>query len=111
MSARRRGAGIMPYAVVACSRCRRGLVVEEGRRQATCVRFARTLDLANLRAFHRGEDLDEARAALGRLNAQLSGRAEELARALIPPVPRATRHDDAHQAAAAAARRAVSEKD
>ncbi|MEA3199253.1 MAG: hypothetical protein QOE90_681 [Thermoplasmata archaeon] len=101
----------MLYAVVACSRCRRGFVVEEGRKQATCAHCSRTLDLANVRAFHRGEDLEEARAALGQLNARLSGRAEEYARAFVPPAPRPASHDDAHQAAAAAARRAVSEKD
>lgn len=99
------------YAVVACSRCRRSLVVEEGRKQAACAHCSRTLDLANVRAFHRGEDLEEARQMVGLVNARLAGREDEYARALVPPRPREVRHDDRFHAAAAAARKAASEKD
>lgn len=99
------------FAVVACSRCRRTLIVEEQRKQASCAHCSRSLDLANLKAFHRGDDLEEARAVMGRLNARMSGREEEYVRATAPPVPRAPRHDDKLHAAAAAARKVKSEKD
>jgi len=99
------------YAVVACPRCRRSLVVEEGRRQAACVRCSRPLDLASVRAFHRGEDAEEARRVAGLVNARLAGREGEWERSLVPPPPREARHDDRHHAAAAAARKARSEKD
>jgi hypothetical protein len=101
----------MTYAVVACSRCRRSLLVEEGRKQASCAHCSRTIDLPNARPFHRGEDLEEARNAVGLVNAKLSGREAEFARAFIPAPPREARHDDRFEEAAAAARRAVSERD
>jgi hypothetical protein len=85
--------------------------VEEGRKQASCAHCSRTLDLADVRPFHRSEDLEEARGMVGLVNAKLAGREAEFARAFVPAAPRAERHDDRYQAAASAARRAVSEKD
>lgn len=99
------------FQVVACPRCRRAKVVESGRKSSSCGSCGRPLELAHLRAFHSGEDLEEARHAAGILNARLAGRESEYAAALVPPVPRAARHDDAFQAAAASSRKAASEKD
>ena len=99
------------FAVVACSRCKRALVVEEGRKQAACAHCSRTLDLPNLRAFHRTEDPEDARLMVGAVNAKLAGRDREFQAAFVPPPPRPERHDDKWHKAAAAARRATSEKD
>lgn len=99
------------YLVVACPRCRRAKIVEQGRQQSTCALCSRTLALADLRPFAAAETLDEAQAAAGLVNARLSGREREFAQALVPLPPRLVRHDDRYAAASAAARRAVSEKD
>lgn len=99
------------YLVVACSRCRRARVVQQGRKSAPCAACGRSLDLPNLRAFHQGEDLGEAQNAAGLVNAKLAGREREFAAAFIPAAPREVKHDDAWHAAAAAARKAESESD
>lgn len=99
------------FQVVACPRCRRAKVVQSGRRTTSCGSCGRPLELAHLRAFHSGADLEEARHAAGILNARLAGREEEYAAALVPVAPRASRHEDAFDAAAASSRRASSEKD
>ena len=99
------------FQVVACPRCRRAKVVESGRKSTACGGCGRALELAHLRAFHSGADLEEARHAAGLLNARLAGREHEYAAALVPVAPRLARHDDAFQAAAASSRRASSEKD
>ncbi|HUR67987.1 MAG TPA: hypothetical protein VM370_01985 [Candidatus Thermoplasmatota archaeon] len=97
------------YLVVACSRCRRARVVEQGRKTASCGSCPRTLGLADLRPFYHGASLDEAREVAGRVNAKLAGREEEyLAATLIPHAP-APRHDNKWNAAAAAARKAHGE--
>ena len=97
------------YAVIACPRCRRARVVEQGRRSAPCARCGRPLAIADLRAYHSGPNLEEAQNAAGLLNAKLAGREEEFAAAFVPAAPRPARHDDAWNAAAAAARKAESE--
>lgn len=99
------------FQLVACSTCRRAQVTERGRKQATCVRCSRTLDLQNLRAFLVTTSLEGAQQAAGMLNARLAGREAEYAQALILPARPAPRHDDRFAAAAAAARTATSEKD
>jgi hypothetical protein len=102
------------YLVVACSRCRRARVVEQGRKTASCASCARSLRLADLRAAYAGPSLDEAQHAAGLVNARLAGREGEYVAALVvPDVPRARgpRHDDRFSAADAAARRVSSEKD
>jgi hypothetical protein len=99
------------YAVIACPRCRRARVVEQRRKQAECPSCGRTLQLANLRSFHAGPSLDEARHAAGVVNARLSGREREFTAALVMPTMRPARHDDEAARAAAMARKASSEKD
>lgn len=102
---------MMLYQVIACPRCRRAKVVEGGKRETTCGVCARPLELEHLRAWHSGSDIEEARHAAGILNARLAGRETEYMAALVPAAPRMARHDDAFQAAAAASRKASSEKD
>lgn len=99
------------YLVIACARCRRALVAESGRRQAACPSCGRAVVLADVRAFLSTDALDAAREAAGRLNARLAGREHEFAAAFVPEAPPAVRHDDRFQAAAAAARRAMSERE
>lgn len=70
----------------------------------SCGSCSRTLDLRDLRAQWSGESLDEARRVLGALNAKLDGRADEFAATLVPRPSFLRRYDDAHEAAAAAAR-------
>lgn len=97
------------YVVVACNRCRRARVVEQGRKSASCAVCARTLELADLRAAYRGPFLDEAREAAGRLNATLAGREREYLAAMVVPAAPQPRHDNKWNAAAAAARKASGE--
>lgn len=99
------------YAVIACPRCRRARVVEQGRKSAPCARCGRPLSIPDLRVYHAGPNLEEAQNAAGMLNAKLAGREAEFAAAFVPPPPRAARHDDPWNAAAAAARKADSEAD
>lgn len=99
------------YAVIACPRCRRARVVEAGRKTAQCGSCGRALALADLRAHHQGDQLEEARNAAGLLNARLAGREGEFLGALLPAPAKPARHDDAFGAAAAASRRASSEAD
>lgn len=97
------------YLVIACPRCRRARVVEQGRKTASCSSCTRTLELADLRASYLGPILQEAQEAAGRLNAKLSGREEEYVAAMVLPAIPAPRHDDRWNAAAAAARRVSGE--
>lgn len=98
--------------VVACPRCRRAKVVEAGRKTAQCASCANGLELAHLRAYWSGDDPEEARHAAGLVNARLAHADEAFAQAMLPSAPpRPARHDDAFDAAAAATRRASSEKD
>lgn len=97
------------YLVVACPRCRRARVVEHGRKTASCVSCARSLDLGDLRASYLGPDPGEAREVAGLQNARLAGREEEYLAARLVPPGRAPRHDNKWNAAAAAARRATGE--
>jgi len=98
--------------VVACPRCRRARVVEAGRKTAQCASCASPLELPHLRAYWTGDDPAEARHAAGLVNARLAHRDAEFATALLPQeAPRAPKHDDALDAAAAATRGAKSEKD
>ena len=99
------------YAVVACPRCRKARVVEQGRRSASCGSCGRPLAVADLRVYHSGPALEEAQNAAGMLNAKLAGREKEFLAAFVPPAPREVRHDDPWNAAAAAARKAESESD
>lgn len=99
------------YAVIACPRCRRARVVEQGRRTAACGSCGRDLPIQDLRAHHAGPALEEAQHAAGLLNAKLAGRESEFARAFLPPPPREARHDDPWHLAAAAARSAEAEAD
>lgn len=97
------------YAVVACPRCRRSRVVEQGRKTAACASCDRPLALADLRSYYQGASLEEAQQAAGLLNAKLAGREAEFVRALLPQEAPSARHDDPWEAAAAAARRATGE--
>lgn len=99
------------YLVVACPRCRRARVVEQGKKTTQCGSCGRSLVLQDLRAHFLGDGFEEASAAAGMLNARLAGREEEFLAALVPAPSPAARHDDAYGAAAAAARKANSEKD
>ena len=99
------------YLVIACPRCRRARVVEQGRKTAACAACDRPLQLADLRASYLGPSLEEAQQVAGMVNAKLAGREREYVAALVVPEPRAARHDDRFGMAAAAARRATSEKD
>lgn len=99
------------FLVYACPRCRRARVVQPGRKSATCASCSRALELRDLAVQAQAATLDEAQAAAGALNAKLAGRADEWERALVPDAPAAVRHDDRADAAAAATRRAASEKD
>ena len=99
------------YAVIACPRCRKARVVEEGRKSASCGSCGRPLQVADLRVYHSGPVFEEAQNAAGLLNAKLAGREKEFLAAFVPPPPRAVRHDDPWHAAAAAARKADSETD
>lgn len=100
------------FLVIACPRCRRAKVVEPGKKTTTCGSCDRELVLGDLRVFHQGATLEEAQEASGRLNARLAGREREFAAAFLPSgAPRPARHDDPYDAAAAAARKADSEKD
>lgn len=101
--------GVPMFLVVACPRCRRAKVVEEGKRTTTCPSCSRSLELEHLRVHHQAASPEEARHAAGILNARLVGREADFAVALVPPAPRAARHDGAADAAAAQARRASSE--
>lgn len=97
------------YAVIACPRCRRARVIEEGRRTTSCASCDRTLVIADLRAYGRDLAFEEAQNAAGLLNAKLAGREAEFAAAFIPPPPAPARHDTPHAAAAAAARKGAGE--
>lgn len=97
------------YLVVACGRCRRARVVEQGRKTATCASCSRVLELRDLRAYSLGPLLEEAQEVAGRLNAKLAGRKDEYLAAMVVPRAPAPRHDDRWNAAAAAARRATGE--
>ena len=99
------------FQVVACSRCRRARIVEQGRKQATCGGCNRTLTLRDLRAFATTPSIAEAQSAVAVVNARLAGRERELAAAFVPEAPRARRHEDRFAEAAAAARRFSAEKD
>ena len=99
------------YAVIACPRCRKARVVEEGRKTASCGSCGRPLAMADLRVYHSGPGLEEAQHAAGLLNARLAGREKEYLAAFVPAAPRPVRHDDPWNAAAAAARKAESESD
>lgn len=99
------------YLVVACPRCRRARVVEQGRKTASCAACDRPLQLADLRSAYLGPSLEEAQQTAGMVNARLQGREGEYVAALVAPEPRRARHDDRFSAAAAAARRVTSEKD
>lgn len=98
------------YQVVACPRCRKAKVVEVARKSTTCPSCRRTLALADLRATP-ADTLAQAQALAGITNARLAGREGEFVRALVAPEPRAASHDDRWSAAAAAARRATSERE
>ena len=78
-------------------------IVEEGRKTASCGSCGRALVLADLRAQWSGADADEARAVVGQVNARLQGRTMDV----VPPAPRAPKHDDPWDAAAAEARALV----
>lgn len=93
------------YLVIACPRCRRARVVEQGQKTASCASCDRTLALADLRAAYLGPHLEEAQQVAGLVNARLQGREEEYVAALVAPEPRPARHDDRVDAAAAAARK------
>ena len=99
------------FQLVACPRCRRARIVEPGRKTASCGSCGRALVLADLRAQWSGESLDEARRMLGLVNARLDHRESEFAAGLVPPAPRARRHDGPHEEAAAAARAGRGEQD
>lgn len=99
------------FAVIACPRCRRAKVIDAGKKTTTCPACMRILEVAHLRVHHHAPDAEEARRAAGILNARLAGREAEYAMALVPPAPRAARHESAADGAAAQARRATSEKD
>lgn len=97
------------YAVIACPRCRKARVVQEGRKTTSCGSCGRPLHVPDLRVYHQGPDLEDAQGAAGLLNAKLAGREKEFLAAFVPPPPREVRHDDPWHAAAAAARKADSE--
>ncbi|HET6405724.1 MAG TPA: hypothetical protein VFH78_13865 [Candidatus Thermoplasmatota archaeon] len=97
------------YVVVACNRCRRGKVVEQGRKTSTCASCDRTLEVRDLRPYYSGSSLDEAREVAGRLNATLAGREREYLAAMVVPAVPAPRHDDRWNGAAAAARKVSGE--
>ena len=97
------------YLVVACPRCRRSRVVEQGRKTAACTSCSRPLDLRDLRPYYIGVSLDEAREVAGQVNAKLAGREEEYLSAMLIPAAPQERHDNKWNAAAAAARRASGE--
>lgn len=100
------------YLVVACPRCRRARVVEQGRKTAACAACDRPLALADLRAAYAGPSLEEAQQTAGMVNARLAGREREYVAAMVVGEPaRASRHDDRFSKAAAAARGVSSEKD
>ena len=99
------------FQVVACSRCRRARIVEQGRKQATCATCNRTLPLRDLRAFATTSSIEEAQSAVAVVNARLAGRERELAAAFVPTAPRPRGHEDRFAEAAAAARRFSAEKD
>lgn len=96
--------------LVACPRCRQAKVVEAGRKTTTCGSCSRTLTIADLRV-ESYQNQDEASEAVGRTNATLARREGEWESALVPSAPRAIRHDGPLDKAAAATRKAASEKD
>ena len=97
------------YQVVACNRCRRAKIVEQGRKTSTCASCDRPLDLKDLRTYYAGISLDEARETAGRLNAALAGREREYLAAMVVPAAPARRHDNKWNAAASAARKVSGE--
>lgn len=97
------------YLVVACNRCRRARVVQQGQRTTACAVCSRPLELRDLRPYYSGISLDEAQETAGRLNAKLAGREAEYLAAMVVPPPPEPRHDNKWNAAAAAARKASGE--
>jgi hypothetical protein len=63
----------MGYVVVVCSRCRLAKGADERQKTTTCPGCGRSLRLEWLKKYHRAETLEEARGAIGRLNAKLKG--------------------------------------
>lgn len=98
------------FLVIACPRCRLARVAPVGRKQASCGKCGKPLRLADLKAAP-AASVEEAQEVAGRLNARLAGREREFAEAFLPRASRDLGHDDAFAAAAAATRRASSERD
>lgn len=65
------------FGVVACPVCRKAKVFEVGRKTTTCGHCGRRLKLAELAIRHRSESLEDARHAVGILNARHAGAGED----------------------------------
>ncbi|MCD4807048.1 MAG: hypothetical protein K8R13_05655 [Methanococcoides sp.] len=67
---------VMPvYSVIACPKCRRSaqLIEDKSAKTTKCQLCGTTLQIRKLRAFHTGEDIEEARAVRTKIQAQLIG--------------------------------------
>jgi ribosomal protein S27E len=67
---------VMPvYSVIACPKCRKSaqLIEDKGAKTTKCQLCGTTLQIRKLRVFHKGEDIEEARAVRTKIQAQLLG--------------------------------------